>query len=204
VRQFLLATVLVVGAVAAFAAGRMLLVPATGQALGDLQSMQAIVTDVQGIVGGGDLARAATRITDLETAWDDAEADMRPKNPEAWGRVDDAIDAALSSLRAETPDPAKAAEALVGLQQAMADPGTGGTGGLVEVDGILVTDATGHPRPCEEMLTSIRDKRAGGSSGSDATALDDLVAKATERCNADDDRNANAFSAAALKLLGQG
>lgn len=203
-RQFLLATVLVVGAVAAFAAGRTLLVPAGGQALGDLQPMQAIVTDVQGIVGSGDLGRAETRITDLETAWDDAEADLRPKDPEAWGRVDDAIDAALSSLRAATPDAAKASKALAGVQQALADPGAGGTGGPVEVEGILVTDATGHPLPCEEMLSSIRDKRAGGSAAADAAALDDLVVKATKRCNADDDRNANAFSAKALKLLGQG
>ena len=202
-RQFLLATVLVFGAVAAFAAGRMLLVPAGGQALGDLQPMQAIVTDVQGIVGSGDLGRAATRITDLETAWDEAEADMRPMNPEAWGRVDDAIDAALSSLRAATPDAAAASEALAGVQQAMADPGAASSGGPVEVDGVLVTDATGHPLPCEEMLTSVRDRQAG-ASGSDTAALDDLVAKATERCNADDDRNANAFSAKALKLLGQG
>ncbi len=203
-RQLLLATVLIVGAVAAFAAGRVLLVPSPGQVLGDLQPMQAIVTDVQGIVGSGDLDRAATRITDLETAWDDAEAEMRPKNPEAWGRVDDAIDAALSSLRAETPDATAASAALAGVQQAMADPGADSTGGPVEVEGILVTDATGHPLPCEAMLSSIRDQRAGGAAVADAAALEDLVAKATERCNADDDRNANALSAKALKLLGQG
>jgi hypothetical protein len=209
VRQFLLATVLVAGAVGAFFGGRAFLIPAEAaasvQSLGDLAAMSAIVTDVQAIVGTGDLAGAETRITDLETAWDDAEAEMQPKNPEAWGRVDDAIDASLSALRAATPDAAAATETLAALTLVMSDPtvGAGSTGGMVEVDGIAVTDDTGHPLPCEVMLTMVKDKQASGAVVADAAALDDLVVKATERCNADDDRNADAFSAAALKLLGQ-
>jgi hypothetical protein len=35
-------------------------------------------------------------------------------------------------------------------------------------------------------------------------AIADLIAKATERCNADDDRNADAFSAQALQMLTAG
>ena len=89
------------------------------------------------------------------------------------------VDAALSSLRAETPDATAASAALAGVQQAMADPGADSTGGPVEVEGILVTDATGHPLPCEAMLSSIRDQRAGGAAVADAAALEDLVAKAT-------------------------
>ena len=210
-KQFLLATVLMAGAVGAFFGGRVILIPseagvASTQSLGDLTAMTAIVTEVQAIVGTGDLAGAETRITDLETAWDDAQAEMQPKNPEAWGRVDDAVDASLSALRAGTPDAAAATEALAAVQLVMSDPtaGTDSKAGLVEVGGIAVTDDTGHPLPCEAMLTMIKDRRAGGAAVAGAPALDDLVAKATERCNADDDRNADAFSAAALKLLGQG
>jgi hypothetical protein len=208
VRQFLLAAVLVGGAVALFFGGRAVLAPdldlAASASLGDLQPMQAIVTDVQGIVGSGDLGAAKTRITDLETAWDVAEPVMRPKDPAAWGKVDDAIDAALAALRKGNPDAGEAGPVLQALQVAMADPsGWAATGGLVLVDGIAVTDETGHPLPCEDLLSQVRDAR-GAATVTDPAALDDLVAKATERCNADDDRNADGFSAAALKLLGQG
>jgi hypothetical protein len=208
VRQFLLAAVLVFGAVALFFGGRAVLAPdlapAAVASLGDLAPMQAIVTDVQGIVGTGDLAAAKTRITDLETAWDEAEPVMRPKDAANWGRVDDAIDAALSALRKGNPDAGEAGQVLQALQVAMADPSGGAaTGGLVLVGGIAVTDETGHPLPCEDMLGQVRDA-SGAATVTDTAALDDLVAKATERCNADDDRNADGFSAAALKLLGQG
>jgi hypothetical protein len=208
VRQFLLAAVLVFGAVALFFGGRAVLAPdlalAASASLGDLQPMQAIVTDVQGIVGSGDLGAAKTRITDLETAWDEAEPVMRPKDPAAWGKVDDAIDAALSALRKGNPDAGEAGPVLQALQEVMEDPAAGAaTGGLVLVGGIAVTDETGHPLPCEDMLGQVRDAR-GAATATDPAALDDLVAKATERCNADDDRNADGFSAAALKLLGQG
>ncbi|MFO1201981.1 MAG: hypothetical protein U1E58_05025 [Tabrizicola sp.] len=201
-RQVLLAVALVAGAVALFIAGRMMLLPGAGQSLGDLAPMQAIVTDVQAIVGTGDLAKAETRITDLESAWDEAEATLRPKDPAAWGRVDDAIDAALSALRAPSPDAQAAGATLVSLQAVMANPAAGaGAGGAQMIDGIAVTDATGHPLPCEDMLTEVKSRLSTAPATVDRTKLDDLVAKATERCNADDDRNADAFSAQALAAL---
>lgn len=94
-KQFLLATVLVAGAIGAFFGGRAFLVPAqeadgAGPSLGDLSAMAAIVTDVQDIANLGDLVAAKARIKDLETAWDEAESTLQPKNPEAWGRVDGA------------------------------------------------------------------------------------------------------------------
>ena len=74
----------------------------------------------------------------------------------------------------------------------------------MEVEGILVSDETGHPLPCEEMIQQVTDSQASGAVAADPAAVEDLVAKATERCNADDDRNSDAFSAKALKALGQG
>ena len=65
-RQFLLATALVAGAVGAFFGGRILLTPAATAPLGDMTGFSAIVADVQAIARGGDLAAAATRVTDLE------------------------------------------------------------------------------------------------------------------------------------------
>lgn len=203
-RQFLLATVLVAGAVAAFAGGRALLTPGVAQPLGDLTALTAIVTDVQAIAKGGDLSAAETRITDLETAWDDAEAAMRPKDPDAWGRVDGATDDALQALRAGQPDPAKVEATLVALQAVLADPsqGAASAGGVVMIGEVAVTDGTGHPLPCETMLTGVKDKQAAGTLTPEvATKVDDLVAKATERCNADDDKTADSFSAEALAAL---
>jgi hypothetical protein len=207
-RQFLLAVVLVLAPVAAFFGGRAYLGPAPvdpavqadAPSLGDLAPMQAIVSDVQAITATGDLAKAETRITDLETAWDEAEADMRPKNPPAWGTVDDAIDAALKALRAATPSPEDATRTLAALQVAMADPTAGGNGagGVQFVHGIAVTDVTGHPLPCEAMLT---DLAAAIGTATPPQAVLDLQAKAMERCNADDDRTSGQFSAEALALL---
>ncbi len=203
-RQFLLATALILGAVVIFFGGRYLIGPGVAQPLGDMAAIEAIVTDVQAIVGTGDLVKAEVRITDLETAWDDAEDEMRPKDPAAWGKVDDAIDAALSALRKDTPLAADATQTLASLQQVMADPAGGAASGPVEVEGILVSDETGHPLPCEEMIQQVTDSQASGAVAADPAAVEDLVAKATERCNADDDRNSDAFSAKALKALGQG
>ena len=203
-RQFLLATALILGAVGLFFGGRQVLMPAVaGSALGDMQAFQTIVTDVETIAATGDLVTAEVRITDLETAWDDAEATLKPKDPTAWGRVDDATDAVLSSLRAATPDAVAVMDALAGLQTVLMDPGTAMAGGITLVDGIAVTDASGRPIPCEVMLTAVKDGLAKAAPSVDKAAIDGLIVKASERCNADDDRNADAFSAAALKVLGQ-
>jgi hypothetical protein len=205
-KQILLAAVLIAGAIGVFIGGRALLpTPAPVAVLGDLTAMQAIVSDVQTVAQAGDLPAAALRISDLETAWDDAEATLQPMNPEAWGRVDGVIDDALSALRADTPDAGAVMAALAAVTTTMADPGAADSavGGLVMVGGIAVTDASGHPLPCETMLTRLRETMTATPPQGDAAAtVNDLLAKATERCNADDDKNADAFSAQALQALG--
>jgi hypothetical protein len=207
-RQFLLATALIAAAVAAFVAGRALWpAPGASQALGDLAAMQLIAADVQTIAEGGDLAVAKARIADLETAWDEAEPTMRPKNPDAWGRVDDATDAALSALRAGSPDATAVQATLATLMATLADPGDGGAGagGVVMVGTIPVTDDNGHPLPCEAMLADVNATLAATTMTPEAgVAIADLIGKATERCNADDDRNADAFSAQALQMMTAG
>lgn len=205
-KQFLLAAVLIAGAIGVFIGGRALLPgPAPVAVLGDLSAMQTIVTDVQTIARTGDLTAAATRITDLETAWDAAEGTMQPMNPDAWGRVDSAIDGALSALRAAAPDAAAVDASLLAVTAVMADPAAAGTttsGALVMIGEIAVTDASGHPLPCEAMLATLRTgMEAAPPQGDKAARVNDLLAKATERCNADDDRNANISTAAALQQL---
>jgi hypothetical protein len=208
-KQAFLAAGLIAAAVALFVAGRMMWQGSAVEvaSLGDLTGMQAIVADTAAIAKTGDLVKAEARITDLETAWDDAEPTMRPMNPDAWGQVDDAADGALKALRAGTPDAAKVDAALAMLAATLADPGAGAAaaGGIVMIGAVAVTDGNGHPMPCEAMLAEVNAKLATTTMTPEAgAALADLIAKATERCNADDDRNADAFSAQALQMLTAG
>lgn len=123
-KQILLACALILAPVGAFTAFQVAFVGSAqaDAALGDLSPMKAIVADVQKIATTGDFAAASTRITDFETAWDDAEAGMRPLNPDAWGKIDDAADAALKSLRRGTPTADVVTPALAGLLAALDNP----------------------------------------------------------------------------------
>jgi hypothetical protein len=83
--------------------------------LGDLSAFRTITQDTLDKLNGGDQKGATTRIKDLETAWDKAEASLKPKDPAEWTKIDDKIDEALRQLRAVKPDPAAEKTALQDL-----------------------------------------------------------------------------------------
>ncbi len=211
-RQILLATALIAVPVALFSAFEVAFAPAqaapaavadAGPSLGDMSAFTKIISDVEGIAKTGDFAAAQTRITDFETAWDDAQQTLQPINRAAWGHIDDAADAALHALRASAPDAATVTSTLASLADVLDNPsGTGlAAGSVVQVSGIAVTDDTGHAIPCEDLITQLKAAiDAGKIPAANQAAATDFKTKALERCNADDDTRADAFSAQGLAL----
>ena len=85
----------------------------------EVVKFRSITADTLTLVMGGDQAHAKTRITDLETAWDDDEATLRPMDQTAWHYLDGRIDDALSAVRADRPDPTAETQALNQLLTAL-------------------------------------------------------------------------------------
>ena len=73
--------------------------------LGDLTPFRTIAEDMLQKVNAGDMSGAKTRADDLETAWDNSQARLRPMNEEKWTQMDGAIDDVLTKVRAGQPNP---------------------------------------------------------------------------------------------------
>ena len=80
--------------------------------LGDLTPFVKIAGDTLQLVKLGKMEEARSRITDLESAWDQAEERLQPMSPESWASVDKSIDRALAQLRSGKPDPGACIDAL--------------------------------------------------------------------------------------------
>ena len=83
--------------------------------LGDMSAFITITQDTLSLLDAGKQSDATTRITDLESAWDNAAATLTRRNPDAWHAVDDKIDTVLRELRSTSPNPVSEKAALSAL-----------------------------------------------------------------------------------------
>ena len=81
----------------------------------EIAKFRIIAQDTLSRVQAGDQAAATARIKDLETAWDDDEATLRPMDETVWHALDGQIDSILEALRAGQPDPSAETQTLTAL-----------------------------------------------------------------------------------------
>ncbi|OXM59704.1 hypothetical protein CF165_46180 [Amycolatopsis vastitatis] len=83
--------------------------------LGDLSAFRKITQDTLDLLNTGDQSGATSRVDDLESQWDQAEARLKPKDRATWTEVDSKIDKVLRELRATSPRPPDEKAALTAL-----------------------------------------------------------------------------------------
>lgn len=124
-KQLFLAIVLIAVPVAIFS-GYEIYASGSAQAaqtgLGDMSAFKAIIADAEALADKGDMPGTAQRMTDWESAWDQAETAIRPLNQAQWGNVDEASDAALHAARQASPAADKLKAALATLMAELNDP----------------------------------------------------------------------------------
>ena len=92
---------------------------ATASKLGSLTPFRTIATDVSTLVSKGDLVAARKRVTDLESAWDGAEAGIKPRSAADWHLVDKSLDKLYSTIRENKPDVTACKQALLDVFSTM-------------------------------------------------------------------------------------
>ncbi|MEV7145171.1 hypothetical protein AB0O05_01560 [Streptomyces sp. NPDC093084] len=81
----------------------------------EIAKFRTITADTLAKIEAGDQSAATTRVRDLETAWDDDQSALEPKNGRSWHFLDSEIDQVLTALRASSPDKATEVKALDAL-----------------------------------------------------------------------------------------
>ena len=67
-------------------------------------------------LSAGNKEEMVTKLTDLETAWDDQEKSLKPRDEATWTTIDKTLDKAISALRSSKYNEKKGEKALQSLQ----------------------------------------------------------------------------------------
>jgi uncharacterized membrane-anchored protein len=78
----------------------------------EIAKFRTITADTLAKLNSGNQRAATSRVTALETAWDDDQPTLEPKSEQAWHFLDSEIDQVLTALRAPNPDKATEVKAL--------------------------------------------------------------------------------------------
>jgi hypothetical protein len=78
----------------------------------EIAKFRTITAGTLARLNAGNQRAAATRVTDLETAWDDDQPTLEPKSEQSWHFLDSEIDQVLKALRAPNPDKTTEVKAL--------------------------------------------------------------------------------------------
>ncbi|WP_018162271.1 hypothetical protein [Smaragdicoccus niigatensis] len=81
----------------------------------EITKFRMIAQDSLNKLRAGDQKGATARIKDLETAWDDDQDSLEPKDETAWTFLDGQIDTVLKAMRASSPSSADEQKALTDL-----------------------------------------------------------------------------------------
>ena len=77
---------------------------------------KALATATLDNLSSGNKTDMITKLTDLETVWDDNENSLKPRSEPTWTAIDKTLDKAITSLRSSKYDEKKGATALKLMQ----------------------------------------------------------------------------------------
>ncbi len=83
----------------------------------ETQSFKELTQATLDSLAAGKKEDMVAKLTDLETAWDEQEKNLRPKNEKIWTILDKTLDKAISALRGSKYNPEKGKTALNTLLQ---------------------------------------------------------------------------------------
>jgi stress response protein YsnF len=78
----------------------------------ETESFKALTQSTLDSLAAGKKEEMVAKLTDLETAWDEQEKNLRPKNEKIWTIIDKTLDKAISALRGSKYNPEKGKSAL--------------------------------------------------------------------------------------------
>jgi len=78
----------------------------------ETKAFKTLANETIQAIDANDAKTMVEKITDLETAWDEKEAVLKPKDPATWTSIDKTLDKAISAIRSSKKDYPKGKAAL--------------------------------------------------------------------------------------------